>query len=101
MQVSKFGREFAIARSRSVVKVAMPQRRVNELPITAMRRSGVMSAPRLCAQIAERREELDRQGWVMAHQVFAAGNRSGGLRDTRSTRPIHCFQPRCWFARSQ
>ena len=61
------GREFAIARSRSVVKVAIPQRRGSELPMKAMRRSGVMFAPRPGLQIVEQREQLDRQRYPVAH----------------------------------
>ena len=59
MQVCRFGREFAIARSRSVVKVAMPQRRGNELPISAIRRSVFMHAPRQGLPIVEQGEPPD------------------------------------------
>ncbi len=44
--LARFGREVDIACRRSVVKVAMPQRRGSELPIAAIRRNGVMSVPR-------------------------------------------------------
>src|SRR6266496_1606724 len=45
MQVSRFGREVDIACCRSVVKVAIPQRRGSELPMNATRLNWVTIVP--------------------------------------------------------
>src|SRR5580698_8516218 len=115
MQVSTAGREFAIARTRSVVKVAMPQRRGNELPITAMRRRGVMLeswrglqswrgleawrglAPRCRLRMRKGTEPLNWQDWRSAHRAVATANRSGGLPDMRSAPSTRLRQPQCWY----
>jgi len=52
MAVSKFGRAFAIACCKSVVKVAMPQRRGSELPTKARRLDGLFAARRVFMRIA-------------------------------------------------
>src|ERR1700675_4699642 len=101
MEVSRFGREVDIARSRSVVKVAIPQRRGNELPISAILRSGVTSAPGQGLSIAQWLARLEQEDWPMAHLVFATRNRPDGPRDMRSKRAVHCRQPRCWCGRRQ
>jgi hypothetical protein len=48
MTLSEWGREAAIACCRSVVNVAIPQRRGSELPMNAKRRGAVNGYPALC-----------------------------------------------------
>src|SRR5258708_1781849 len=64
MQVSRSRCDVDTACCRSVVKVAIPQRRGSELAITAMRASGGMSRPRQTRLISESgRAAGDRAGW--------------------------------------
>ena len=98
MQVSRFGREFEIARCRSVVKVAIPQRRGSELPMTAMRRSGVMCAPRPGLRVRRsRRRRLSRSGRA-ARRASATGSRSESLAGY-ATRALNPLAPTSMLAR--
>ena len=76
----------AIACCRSVVKVAIPQRRGSELPMKAIRRSGVMSAPRQgLSDCGERGEQLGRAGLVDCSPSFCNKRIDRiGLPDRRS-----------------
>jgi len=51
MPLCELGREAAIAWLRSVVKVAIPQRRGSELPINAKRRGAVNGYPAICLSL--------------------------------------------------
>ena len=88
MQVSRFGRDVDIACCRSVVKVAIPQRRGNELPITAIRRSGVMSV-RPHFQLISGRRRSRRQNPSFALRLLAAMRPVGPVPDRRSGSSPH------------
>src|SRR5206468_2967517 len=78
MQVSRVGRDAEIACCRSVVKVAIPQRRGSELPITAMRRSGVMLVPRQSRLISANGRRTCRQIWSALQRPAAGRQRDQG-----------------------
>src|SRR5258705_11986711 len=99
MQACGFGREVDIARCRSVVNVAIPQRRGNELPITAILRSGVTSAPRRGLSIAEQPWRLVEQDWSMARRAAATENRLERLPDRRPGPATRLRRLRCWYVR--
>ena len=64
----------------------------------AMRRSGVMFAPRQGLQIADTAERPDRQRCPVAHRASATGDRSDGSPDTRSRR-VNPSSPTSMLAR--
>ena len=78
MQVSRSGRDVDIACCRSVVKVAIPQRRGSELPMKATRRSGVMPVPPQSHLISKSRNDggADKLR-SFALQIPAAGRITG------------------------
>src|SRR5258708_2047876 len=91
MQVSRLGREVDIACCRSVVKVAIPQRRGSELPIMAIRRSGVMSVPRQSLLVSASVRRTSRLIWSFAFPFLP--QRHNWIRSGISHQAAHPIGP--------
>src|SRR6266700_3716055 len=92
MRVSGLACEFETACCRSVVKVAIPQRRGRELPMKAIRRMGVMIAPRFLGNA-----EGEGPSMCLSDRPDpATGKESDPVPDRRAARSIHWLRPPRW-----